>query len=110
MQDTLQAGGEQDSPVMAAALAQRLDRFLAPLLIYLDQVLDKRLVRTLARLVQVIIVFRHSSHGLLLSELGGYLLPPAHASAGTKRISNLLRSPQWTHQGLERFLWWQADS
>jgi hypothetical protein len=109
MEDTLKVAGEQDSPVMAAALAQRLDGFLAPLLLYLDQMLDKRLVRTLAGLMRVIIVFRHSRHGLLLSELGGYLLPPAHAPAGTKRISNLLRSPRWTHQVLERFLWGQAD-
>jgi len=38
---------------------------LGPLLVYLDGQLDKRLVRTLGQLVQVIIEFRHASHGLL---------------------------------------------
>ena len=33
--------------------------------------------------------------GLLLSELGGYICGFAHAPAGTKRISNLLRSKKW---------------
>ena len=48
---------------------------------------------------------RHRACGLLLSELGGYLATPAHAPAGTKRLSNLLRSRRWTHRVLERFLW-----
>ncbi len=48
--------------------------------------------------MQVIISFRHASQGLLLSELGGYLLSPAQAQAGTKRISNLLRSRRWGYQ------------
>jgi len=109
MEHTLKAAGEQASPTMAVTLAQQLTHFLAPLLVELDQVLDQRLVRTLAQLIQVIIVFRHNSHGLLLSELGGYLLTPAHAPAGTKRISNLLRSQRWSHCVVERFLWWRAD-
>lgn len=109
MQDTPTAEGEQASAEMTAALARRLERFLTPLLLYLDQFLDKRLVRTLARLIEVVIAFRHSTQGLLLSELGGYLLSPRHAPAGTKRISNLLRSRRWTHEVLARYLWWQAD-
>ena len=92
MEDTRKATGEQASIELSALLAQRLDGYLAPLLLYLDQFLDKRLVRTLAQLIRVIVTFRHSTQGLLLSELGGYLLAPAHAPAGTKRISNLLRS------------------
>jgi hypothetical protein len=94
---------------MSLALAQRLEAFLAPLLVYLDGQLDKRLVRTLGQLGQVIIEFRHASHGLLLSDLGAYLLAPAQAPAGTKRISNLLRSARWSYQSLEQFLWWRAE-
>jgi hypothetical protein len=39
----------------------------------------------------------------------GYLLSPAHAPAGTKRISNLLHSPRWSYHVLERFLWRRAE-
>jgi hypothetical protein len=34
--------------------------------------------------------------GLLLSELGGYLLGPDQAPAGTKRISNLVHAADWS--------------
>jgi len=70
MEDTPNEAAKQASASMSLALAQRLEAFLAPLLVYLDGQLDKRLVRTLGQLVQVIIEFRHASHGLLLSELG----------------------------------------
>lgn len=42
--------------------------------------------------------------GLLLSELGGYLLGFDKAPAGTKRISNLLGSPKWDSSILDKFL------
>jgi hypothetical protein len=98
----------QASAALAAGLAGRLETFLAPLLLALDGYLDKRLVRTLGQLVGVIIQFRHSTQGLLLSELGGSLLSPAQAPAGTKRISNLLRCRHWAHAAIERFLWGRA--
>ena len=41
-------------------------------------------------------MFRNRAMGLLLSELGGYICGFDHAPAGTKRISNLLRSKKWT--------------
>src|SRR4029079_17643977 len=82
-----------------------LHAFVAPLVRELDFWLDRRLVRTLVRAVEVILAFRNSTHGLLLSELGGYLLSPEHAPAGTKRLSNLLRSKNWTHKLIGRFLW-----
>jgi hypothetical protein len=108
MEDTAISEEEQAAEALSGAVAARLEQFLMPLLLHLDELLDKRLVRTLAQLVQVVITFRHNRQGLLLSELGGYLLAPAHAPAGTKRISNLLRSPRWTHGALERFLWQRA--
>jgi hypothetical protein len=45
---------------------------------------------------------------VVLSELGAKLLSPDKAPAGTKRISNLLRSENWQHQVLEAFLFEKA--
>src|SRR5690348_6675856 len=42
--------------------------------------------------------------------MGGYLLSPAQAPAGTKRLSNLLRSPKWQAPLIARFLWQHADT
>lgn len=100
----------QGTAQFSIQLGQRLSDFLSPLLNTLDERLDKRLVRTLLRLVLVIVQFRHNGNGLVLSELGGYLLSPDQAPAGTKRISNLLRSPKWHYGLLEKFLWKQGDA
>jgi hypothetical protein len=45
-----------------------------------------------------------------LSELGSYLAPPFHAPAGTKRLSNLLRSPPWQADLIADQLWFQAKA
>src|SRR2546421_8760517 len=74
---------------MAQGLGEALARFLFPLLVEVDGVLDKRLVRTFLATIQVIIAFRDRANGLLLSELGGYLETPDKAPAGTKRPSRL---------------------
>jgi hypothetical protein len=79
-----------------------------PLLRELDAQLDKRLVATFFTALQAIVVHRHSRHGLLLSELGGYILHPRQAPAGTKRLSNLLRSRRWTATVIDDFMWQQA--
>jgi hypothetical protein len=94
---------------MAQGLAEQLALFLFPLLVTLDQLLDKRLVRTFLHTIQVIIAYRDRVGGLLLSELGGYLLSPDKAPAGTKRLSNLLHSSKWTAKVVEDDLWQQAD-
>jgi hypothetical protein len=47
-------------------------------------------VTTFVGLLDCIIRIRHQKHGLLLSELGAYLLSPEQAPAGTKRTGNLL--------------------
>ena len=52
-----------------------------------------------------IILHRHRNHGLLLSELGGYLLWAEERGAGTKRISNLIRTNKWNAGLIEEFLW-----
>jgi hypothetical protein len=93
----------------SAYLGDRVYQFLRSLLVELDANLDRRLVGTFLGLVLVLIMHRHRNQGLLLSELGGYLLPPAHAPAGTKRIGNLLRSLNWDSEMIEQFLWQQAD-
>jgi hypothetical protein len=46
---------------------------------------------------------------LLLSELGAFILQPRQAPAGTKRLSNLLRSPKWNSAVIEGFLWRRAS-
>ncbi len=95
---------------LSAELSQNLNDFLAPLVQQLDAQIDRRLVRTLVRLVHTIIIFRHQTHGLLLSELGAYLLSPDKAPAGTKRISNLLRSRKWGFNVIEQFLWQRGEA
>jgi hypothetical protein len=98
-----------DTPALASILSARLEAFLAPLLLRLDQVLDRRLVRTFAATIEVFLHERYRASGLLLSELGAFLASPAHAPAGTKRLSNLLRSPKWTFLLLEEWLWSGAE-
>lgn len=93
---------------LAHTLSTRLQQFLGPLLVDLDETLDKRLVRTFSGAVQAILQHRERASGLLLSELGGVLLSPEHAPAGTKRLSNLLRSPKWHVDQIARFLWRHA--
>lgn len=108
MDDAVDGQGAQASRAVALALEQELARFLAPFLTWLDTQLDKRLVRTVLTSIVALIEWRNRAHGLLLSELGGYILDPAHAPAGTKRLSNLLRSPKWEASAITRYLWRQA--
>ena len=56
---------------IAQGLTAQLAQFLFPLLVELDAVLDKRLVRTFVQSIAVILTFRDRANGLLLSELGG---------------------------------------
>src|SRR5688500_7250590 len=100
----------QTAEVAAKRLSQQLASFLAPLLRTLDQRLDRRLVSTFLATLIAIVQWRNRAHGLLLSELGAYLLTPEHAPAGTKRLSNLLRSPRWNATLLADWLWQQAEA
>ena len=99
----------QTSVEAAGTYRERLRQFLAPVLVKLDERLDKRLVCTFADTIEALIRFRDRTRGLLLSELGAQLLSPEHAPAGTKRLSNLLRSWRWSAELLEQFLWRRAD-
>lgn len=106
--DALYGQGLRASEAVSAHLRAGLSAFLSPLLESVDAVVDARLVRTLQRTVESILIFRNRAHGLLLSELGGYLMPPHQAPAGTKRLSNLLRSRKWGYALIENFLWENA--
>lgn len=89
-------------------LETKLVKELWPLLVGMKQRVDRRLVTTFLGLVMVILLHRHRTEGLLLSELGGYLLEPGHCQAGTKRISNLLHSQKWEAALIEEYLWQQG--
>jgi len=93
----------------AQGLRQQLGEMVRPLLRELDELLDKRLVATCFATLQALVIHRHSRNGLLLSELGGYLVSPSQAPAGTKRLSNLLRSNRWQAAVIDRFLWGRAE-
>ena len=97
-----------DPKAMAEGLGMTLLGFLGPLLLELDQWLDKRLIRTLVQAIEAILTFRDRVHGLVLSELGSYL-DPIGQGGGTKRLSRLLHCPKWTAIFIERFLWRRAS-
>lgn len=99
----------QAAELAAKRLAAQLATFLAPLLRTLDHQLDRRLVHTFLATLIAIVQWRNRAHGLLLSELGAYLLTPDHAPAGTKRVSNLLRSERWSASLIANWLWQQAE-
>ena len=100
-QEKQQSGDNQG---LAYRFADRLQDYLSDFLVELDRHLDKRLVRTFLDLVCCIIRFRDRHNGLVLSELGAYLLGPPKAAAGTKRISNLFRSKKWSHKLIDKYL------
>ena len=81
---------EVSNQELSQKMGQELASFVWPLVMLLDKKLDKRLVRTFVRTLQAMVELRHNRYGLLLSELGGYILKPEQAPAGTKRLSNLL--------------------
>lgn len=99
---------DQEEISTSQEFAHLLETFLTPLLLVLDQVLDKRLVRTLVQCCVAIIRFRNHKQGLLLSELGsylgGYVGLSQTATAGTKRVGKLIRSLKWSALHIDRFL------
>jgi Transposase DDE domain len=109
-EDSILDMGIQGSNAVSWQLGQQLASFVAPLLLELDTLIDKRLVRTLLATLGVIIQFRNRPYGLLLSELGAYLMSADQAPAGTKRLSNLLRCTKWEHTIIEKYLWDRAKA
>ena len=109
MKDISERTGEQDWRKISKGLHDEIGRYLAPFLEVLDEQIDVRLVRTLVLTVGAILKIRNRQTGLLLSELGAYLLTPWQAPAGTKRLSNLLRSRKWHYGLIEGYLWRRGD-
>ena len=85
-------------------LLEKLDEYSKEFLAQLDELIDIRLVRTFYNLLAIILTFRERRMGLLLTELGGFLCGHEHAPAGTKRISNLLRSKKWSADFIDTYL------
>ena len=108
--DHIDTPSAQADPVLAQSMRRLLVQFLRPVAQRLASQLDLRLVQTAIDLVQVILTHRHGRISLLLSELGGYLLGPNQAPAGTKRISNLIHAASWTAPDLKAVLWRQASA
>jgi hypothetical protein len=106
--DHIVTSNAQAQPLLAHTLRAHLTQFLRPVAERLAAQIDIRLVQTALDLVQVILTHRHRALGLLLTELGGYLLSPAQAPAGAKRISNLIHAADWSADDISAFLWQQA--
>lgn len=96
---------EAEKQEQSRRVENQLVKRLWPVLVKLNEALDRRLVKTFLGLVMAIILHRHRNHGLLLSELGSYLLGAEHARAGTKRISNLVHSEMWKAEIIEDYFW-----
>ena len=92
----------------SSEVERQLVKLLWPVLASLNEKLDRRLVSTFLGLVMAILLHRHRNHGLLLSELGGYLLGAEQCRAGTKRISNLIHTKKWNAGVIEDFFWKHA--
>ena len=94
--------------------AHDLEDFLFPFLSVLDTLPDKRLVRTLVQCCVAIMRLRNTKQGLRVSELGsymdGYRGLSKTATAGTKRLSNLLRSLTWSMLQIDRYVLKEADT
>jgi Transposase DDE domain len=90
-------------------LAQQLESYVEPLLIWLDAYLDKRLVRTFLYAIAAILQFRGNQQALQLSELGAYLPCRGREPAKTKKLQRLLSSSHWGKAVLDGFLWMKAE-
>jgi hypothetical protein len=110
--DTQEENG-QEAQHLSLEVAQLLETYLTPLLLLLDRLLDKRLVRTFVQVCAAILRFRNSKQGLLLSELGSYMDGydglSVSAPAGTKRVGNLIRSLKWSILHINQYLLEEAD-
>jgi hypothetical protein len=104
---------ERDPQAGSQYMLGLLETFFEPLVLMLDAVLDKRLVRTLLQCLVAIIRFRNNAQALWLSELGSYLQgyegSSSSAAAGTKRVGKLLRSVKWSVKLIDHYLLDKAD-
>ena len=99
---------QAEKQAQSRRIEEALLKYLKPVLKKLNRKADRRLVKTFLGVVMAIIIHRDRQNGLLLSELGAYLLGPERSVAGTKRISNLLHSEKWKAGIITKFLWGQG--
>ena len=81
---------------LSRASKRSLESFMGSLLVTLNELMDKRLVRTLYLLTELLASLSKSRHSLQLTTLGGRLLGEFQSTAGMKRIHRLLESPKWS--------------
>src|SRR5450755_318187 len=107
-EERLPSHQEWEPSELSHRYAMNFLRFLDPLLRELDVTVDKRPLRTLVQTVEAMVSFRDRNHGLLLSELGGYM-DGLGGGGGTKRLSTLIHHQQWKASQIEAFLLQRAD-
>jgi len=76
--------GAREKQRRSRQLESQLVTLLWPLLSKLNEQMDRRLVSTFLGVVMAIVMHRHRNQGLLLSDLGGYLLGAEQCCAGIK--------------------------
>jgi hypothetical protein len=99
----------RDPREQSTAYGKHFLEFLGPLVCEIHETVDKRPVRTLVQAVEAILAFRDHNHGLLLSELGGYL-DALGQGGGTKRLGTLIHHRGWRAKQIDEFLWRRADA
>ena len=67
---------EGEGRKQAQQVAGLLEIFLGPLEQWLDEQIDRRLVRTFFLALAAMVRLRHNRSGLLLSELGAHIISP----------------------------------
>ena len=100
---------QKENQVLSTKTEKKLVEFLSPLLSNLNKQLDRRLVKNILGLVLAIMQHRHRNQGLVLSELGAFLLGAERCCAGTKRIHKLLSSLKWDGDEIADFHWEAGD-
>ena len=96
-------------PIASDFIIKKSELYLSDLLDELDAQIDSRLVKTFFRLFIAVLIYRNRPNGLILSELGAFICNPWQAKAGTKRLSNLLRSTKWDAGIIDNFLFSKAE-
>lgn len=97
------------TPSASDFIIKKSELYLSDLLVALDAQIDSRLVKTFFRLFIAVQIYRNRPNGLILSELGAFICNPWQAKAGTKRLSNLLRSTKWDASIIDNFLFSKAE-
>ena len=98
-----------EEEMMAEAVGRDLLIYLAPLLMRLEEVLDKRVVRTFAQTILAIVRNRDRARCLVQTDLGGLLLGVTKAKAGAKRLRTLLSKLIWKSAWIEAWLMEEAE-